>query len=142
MTPISTTDLIASLKARIVNNMTEAKRFRVLANEAKTKPDFLATGYPSAEFWANRRARKALRWPSRHLLLAYGFLRGRSYKQIEPKVDEGNEPSHQRILQHLKIWDAYPDQTELSDLLSDWLQGDLERRERTETELTQMEAAA
>lgn len=144
MTPISipTKTLIANLKTRIVINMNDARRFRALANEAKTEPDYLASGFPSAKFWENREGRLSLRWPSRHLLLAYGFIRGRSYKQIEPKVTEGNEPSHQRILQHLKAWTAYPDRQELSDQLSDWLQGDLERREQTPVELTQLEEAA
>lgn len=37
--------------------------------------------------------RSDLKHDIRHGLLLYGYIRGRDYKQLEPKVRKGNEPS-------------------------------------------------
>lgn len=57
------------------------------------------TGPARAALWTEKRSAGS---EARYLMLAYGALRGRAYKQIEPKCAEGNEPVASWIAYHLK----------------------------------------
>lgn len=54
--------------------------------------------------------RGIVRFEARHTLLAYGFLRGRSYEQLEPGAREkNNHPTWDRVREMVKkyglVWD-------------------------------------
>ena len=63
------------------------------------------------------------KWDIRMALLAYGFLRGRDYKRLEPKVRKGNEPSWSDIecIIESHASEALDDFTKAD--LKEWLKG-------------------
>lgn len=65
------------------------------------------TGLERYDLWNEKRAAGD---EARYLMLAYGAIRGRAYKKIEPKCGDGNAPSASRIWDRLadfidpKLW--------------------------------------
>jgi hypothetical protein len=74
-------------------------------------------------FWDIDGRRWEKKWDIRMALLAYGFLRGRDYKRLEPKVREGNEPSWSDIecVIEAQVDDASDDFSKAD--LKEWLKG-------------------
>jgi hypothetical protein len=120
----------SELKAR-VKEMAEDQRGRRQAKyeamaEAKENPPFPegweANGYRSetpywkTDWWKIQMRVNGLHWErhgyredNRVLLLAYGFLKGRTYKQVENHHREGNEPDLGWAEGILSDWDRYDD---------------------------------
>ena len=73
---------------------------------------------------------RARRQELRYLHLAYGFLRGRMYKEIEAHCYE--TPWVPEICHYLSCWDelGFEDVSDTisEDVLQDWISGKLERR--------------
>ncbi len=68
---------------------------RPLVGKAELKPFRRPeTGPERAALWADKREESE---QARYLMLAYGAIRGRTYRQIEVKCREGNEPSVYRL---------------------------------------------
>lgn len=70
------------LKNEIKENSAQIKELRIYIKE-KTK-----TEYTGSKLFT----KQGLSFEVRHLLIAYGLLRGKTYKQIESKVKDNNEP--------------------------------------------------
>ena len=120
---MTTSDCIAKLKTQIVHHAEKARQLRAEARRAGKEAsqhtvgsdDYYKALRPGCYAWYERV--HDLRPWTRHLLLAYGFLRNRTYRQIEPKVAEDNEPAADGIWKELRErgWAGSP------DLIYDWL---------------------
>lgn len=78
-------------EARLIRHEENKRKRFIVAMEAK---DPAATAHAREE-WLSVKAhrRGGVRSEARHSLLAYGFLRGRAYAQLESKCHPGNEPN-------------------------------------------------
>lgn len=146
MTPEQTKDLIAKLRLAVIENMNDARSLRAegyMALEAAAKiyptsnnrSEWEAYWKVLRPFWQNDHARRGpLRWEARFTLLAYGLLRNRSYKRIEPKtvmpIDKYMAKKVQNILDQFGCTDEV-----IHSKVLEWLErGDVRLRDMLVTE--------
>lgn len=90
------------MKSAILNLKQEVKVYAADGQAIRRKIQGLGkapeTGPERSSLWEEKRGVGA---EARHSLLAYGLLRGVSYKTMESKVREGNEPSASLILDRI-----------------------------------------
>lgn len=129
---------IEQLADCILENTLKARHLRAETKRAGLE----AAQYPvgSDAYWearlpgslARRERTRHLRWNARYVYLAYGFLRNRTYRQIEPKVGEDNEPAASGILAEMRRA-GYPIKDD--ELVFNWLdRGDVRLIEMTARE--------
>jgi len=85
----------AILKAHI-NGLVEEKKTLTrerTKHKRKSLVEFKKTAGYRSIFPPIDSTRSSLKWEIRHHLLAYAFLRGRSYKSVERKCADDNKPS-------------------------------------------------
>jgi hypothetical protein len=98
----------AYLKIKVTSLAAEAKlirkdelRYKQQARNAQQyNPDGKGAEYAQehkAIFWGLRQHRQGLSPESRAANIAYGFLKGRRYLEVENKVKPGNEPNWNRV---------------------------------------------
>jgi hypothetical protein len=103
---------VRTLKIKIKSLAAEAKIIR--REERKTKPQIewkemtfpngATIRYQAGEYFELHTHRTGpVRASARHALLAYGYLRGRAYKQLEAKCYD--EPDWQNVLNQVKRFD-------------------------------------
>ena len=85
-TKLTTKEMRASLKAEIKSHTEHSRAVRVQKHEAKSIGD---TEDVNALHWERI---DDLRPRARAMFLAYGYLKGRTYRQVESKCREGHEP--------------------------------------------------
>ena len=82
--------------------MNELKKIlKGLANSIKEEK--AENGYSSEKYDLSRRYR--------HHHLAYGFLRGRGYEEMEAKVGEGNKPDMGLVKKIVTAYSGFADET-------------------------------
>jgi hypothetical protein len=95
------------------NNLTEAQR---RALQRRSRPP---TGHQEAIFWGLRSHRvRDVRREARAALLAYAFLRGRSY--LESEGNAGTEPDWGRVVALVKKYGPVVDSAKIQDALKEW----------------------
>jgi hypothetical protein len=83
---LTTKEMRARLKAEIKSHTEHSRTVRAQKHEAKAIGD---TDDVNALHWERI---DELRPRARAMFLAYGYLKGRTYRQVEGKTREGNEP--------------------------------------------------
>ncbi len=105
---MNTKEMRANLKARVKSWAAAQKGLRLEKVEAKAAGRRVQSHHEKAEFEAKCSSlhwmRHDCRDDNRHCLLAYAFIKGRTYKQAENKCREGNEPDGGSIGYFLNTW--------------------------------------
>lgn len=103
------------LKIKICSLAEEAKIIRRHERRLKAKPRAPGELPPAAWWGLNSHRRFDVRTEQRAALLAYGFLRGRRYRQIEAKCHE--PPDWKRVCQ---LVDKFGGMSDDKNKLAEW----------------------
>lgn len=125
---MTTKELRTRLKAEVKKMMAEGQALRIKRDKCGAAGD--QNGANAArlqQVYGHRPAARAL-------YLAYAFIKGRRYRQVEPKHAEGNDPYG--YFDHLDDWDG--DET----LIDDWIEAGDKTRFELEAAAGSTEAAA
>jgi len=112
------------LKVKIKSLAAEA---RIIRHEEHRARKYDVDGAPSLLFWGLRSHRTCdVRREARASLLAYGFLRGRTYALMEAKSYD--DPPMSRVAELVKKYGLLkpPPNRSLADLLGDWQKGEID----------------
>ena len=118
MNKLNSKDFRAQLKAEVKATQAEGIQLRLTrqaAGAAGNSEKANATRLDQVDYYRPR---------ARALYLAYAFIKGRTYEQVEAHCDEDNEPYG--YLGHLDNWDGD------ADLACDWIRA----RDKTRFDLT------
>jgi len=113
---------ITHLKIKTKYLAAEARIIKLEERKALKRHRWKTKGKESTECYEYRELREhrhdVVRYESRHNLLAYGFLRGRSYAQMEQKCAEDNEPEFGKVEKLAKRFS--PDRKEFDEKWEAW----------------------
>lgn len=110
-------DQRAYLKVKIKSLAEEAKIIR--REEQRPRKDMDECGYSPTRTGLREHRVTVVRQASRNALLAYGFIRGRKYRQIEPKAE--SQPNWEEVKrQVLKYGPQTGDRKELAERVEKW----------------------
>lgn len=100
------------LKIKVVSLAAEAKLIRREEHRIKAKPRAAGEAPPAAWFGLNSHRREDVRNEARAACLAYGYLRGRAYKQMEAKCH--TKPPFTRVVDLVKKYGTKEDYEKLA----------------------------